>query len=208
MKKGSIYSLLWNIVRMWAKLYLNLEVIGAENIPEKGGVILAPNHPSDLDSFILGVSINRQLNTMGKAELFKKPIIGRFFRMLGAFPVNRGAIDSEAIKTAVERLRKGNVIDIYPEGTVSLDGSLQLPKYGIGLITLISHSPVVPVAIKGLCKVYPKGSRFPRAHKVKIIFGKPIYFEEYYANPLNKKNRILVTEEIMKEIKRLLETYN
>lgn len=208
MKKEPIYSLLWNIIRTASRLYLRLEVIGAENIPEKGGVILAPNHPSDLDSFILGASINRQLNTMGKAELFKKPIAGRFFRMLGAFPVNRGAIDSEAIKIAVDRLKKGNVIDIYPEGTVSRDGSLQSPKYGVGLIALMAQVPVVPVAIIGLCKVYPKGARFPRPHKVKISFGAPLIFPEYYSNPYNKKNRIFVTEKILEEVRRLLEIYS
>jgi len=205
MKKGFIYSMLWNIIKMVAQLYLRLEVVGVENIPKKGGVILAPNHPSDLDSFILGASINRQLNTMGKAELFKKPIVGKFFRMLGAFPIDRGAIDSEAIKIAVDRLKKGNVIDIYPEGTVSLDGSLQSPKYGVGLIALMAQVPVVPVAIIGLCKVYPKGSRFPRPHKVKIVFGPPLFFTKYYSNPFNKKNRILITERIMEEIKRLVE---
>jgi len=208
MKKGVIYSLLWNIIKMAARLYLRLEVIGVENIPEKGGVILAPNHPSDMDSFILGASISRPLNTMGKVELFSKPLIGRFFRMLGAFPVNRGAIDSEAIKIAVDRLKKGNVIDIYPEGTVSRDGSLQSPKYGVGLIALMSQVPVVPVAIIGLCKVYPKGSRFPKPHKVKIVFGSPLIFSEYYSNPYNKKNRILITEKILEEIKRLLEAHS
>jgi len=195
-------------MRMLARLYLRLEVIGAENIPEKGGVILAPNHPSDMDSFIIGASIDRQLNTMGKAELFKKPFAGRFFRMLGAFPITRGTIDSEAIKIAVDRLKKGNVIDIYPEGTVSRDGSLQPPKYGVGLIALISQVPVVPVDIIGLYNVYPKGARFPRPHKVKVIFGKPLFFPEYYSNPLNKKNRVLTTERIMKEIKRLWEVHS
>ncbi len=208
MKKGFMYSLLWNIIKIVARLYLGLEVIGVENIPKKGGVILAPNHPSDLDSFILGASINRQLNTMGKAELFRKPVIGKFFRMLGAFPVNRGAIDSEAIKVAVDRLKKGNVIDIYPEGTVSKDGALQLPKYGVGLIALMSQVPVIPVAIMGLCKVYPKGARFPKAHKVKIVFGKPLLFTEYYSSPFNKKNRVIITERIMQEIRRLLEVYS
>jgi len=209
-KKSLTYSLFRNIIKISARLYLGLEVIGDRNIPQKGGVILAPNHPSDMDSFILGVSIsmNRQLNTMGKIELFQKPLIGRFLRMLGAFPVARGAIDSEAIKIAVERLRMGNVVDIYPEGSVSLDGTLQPPKYGVGLVALMAKVPVVPVAIIGLHKVYPKGARFPKPHKVKVIFGKPLYFEEYYKNPLNKKNRMTVTEKIMREIRSLLTTYS
>ena len=198
------YSVLHIILKVFAAFYLRLQTVGIENIPERGGVILAPNHPSDLDSFILGTAIRRQLHTMGKEELFRRRFTGFIFRKLNAFPVKRGKFDRESIRTAVGPLKNGYVIDMYPEGTVSKDGSLQEPKLGTALIALLAKAPVVPVAIIGTFGVMSKGKRFPRPHKVTIKFGKPLYFNKYYDKPHNKKILETVTIEIMENIKRML----
>lgn len=198
------YSIAHSILRVIAVIYIRLQTIDVKNIPEEGGVILAPNHPSDLDSFILGVAINRQLHTMGKEELFRKRFVGFIFRKLNAFPVRREEFDREAVRTAINILKDGNVIDMYPEGTVSLDGSLQEPKSGTAFIALQAKSAVVPVAIIGSFNVMSKGQRFPRPHKVTLKFGKPLYFDEYYDMPYSKETLKVVTEKIMNEIKTLL----
>jgi len=187
------YSITHSILRVIAIIYIRLQAISVENIPEEGGVILAPNHPSDLDSFILGAAINRQLHTMGKEELFRKRFAGFVFRKLNAFPVRREEFDRVAVRTAINILKNGHVIDMYPEGTVSLDGSLQEPKSGTAFIALQSQAAVVS-----------KGQRFPRPHKVILKFGKPLYFDEYYGKPYNKETLKIVTEKIINEIKRLL----
>lgn len=201
-----LYSILHIILKVFTAGYLRLQTIDLENIPEKGGVILAPNHPSDLDSFILGTAIRRQLHTMGKEELFRRHFAGFIFRKLNAFPVKRGRFDRESIRTAVNVLKEGNVIDMYPEGTVSKDGSLQEPKLGTAFIALQAKVPVVPVAIIGSFGVMSKGKRFPRPHKVIIRFGKPLYFDEYYDKPYNKEILRIVTTRIMKEVKKLLDS--
>ncbi len=192
------------ILKIVAAVYIRLQTISIENIPKEGGVILAPNHPSDLDSFILGTAIRRQLHTMGKEELFKKRFTAFFFRKLNAFPVKRAQIDREAIRTAIDILKNSHVIDMYPEGTVSIDGSLQEPKLGTAFIALQSKVPVVPVAIIGSFNVMSKGQRFPRPHKVVIRFGKPLYFNEYYDKPYNKEILKIVTGKIMSDIEILL----
>jgi 1-acyl-sn-glycerol-3-phosphate acyltransferase len=199
-----LYSVIHSILRVISVAYLRLETIGIENLPKEGGVILAPNHPSDSDSFILGTAIRRQLHTMGKEELFRKRFVGYIFRKLNAFPVKRFEIDREAIKTAVDNLKDGHVIDMYPEGTVSLDGSLQEAKSGTAFIALRAKAAVVPVALIGTFNVLSKGQRFPRPHKVIIKFGRPLYFEEYYDKPYSKEILKIVTEKIMNEIKKLL----
>ena len=198
------YSIAHSILRVIAIIYIRLQAISVENIPEEGGVILAPNHPSDLDSFILGIAINRQLHTMGKEELFKKRFAGYIFRKLNAFPVKRGEVDREAVRTAIKILKEGNVIDMYPEGTVSLDGSLQEAKQGTAFIALQAEAAVVPVAIIGSFNVMSKGQRFPRPHKVILKFGKPLYFDEYYGKPYDKETLKIITDKIMNEIKALL----
>lgn len=199
-----LYSVMHSILRVVSVFYLRLETVGIENIPEEGGVILAPNHPSDSDSFILGTAIRRQLHTMGKEELFRKRFAGYIFRKLNAFPVKRFEFDREAIRIAVDILKDGHVIDMYPEGTVSLDGSLQEPKSGTAFIALRAKAAVVPVALIGTFNVLSKGQRVPRPHKVIIKFGKPLYFDEYYDKPYNKEILKIVTDKIMGEIKILL----
>ena len=198
------YSILHIILKILATVYIRLQPIGIENIPKQDGVILAPNHPSDLDSFILGAAITRQLHTMGKEELFRRSFAEFIFRKLNAFPVKRGEIDRTAIRVAVGVLKDGHVIDMYPEGTVSKDGSLQEPKLGTAFIALQAKVPVVPTAIIGSFNVMSKGQRFPRPHKVVIKFGRPLYFDEYYDKPYKKEILKIVTMKIMSQIKILL----
>lgn len=198
------YSILHIILKILATVYIRLHLIGIENIPKQDGVILAPNHPSDLDSFILGAAITRQLHTMGKEELFRRSFAEFIFRKLNAFPVKRGEIDRTAIRVAVGVLKDGHVIDMYPEGTVSKDGSLQEPKLGTAFIALQAKVPVVPTAIIGSFNVMSKGQRFPRPHKVVIKFGRPLYFDEYYDKPYKKEILKIVTMKIMSQIKILL----
>lgn len=198
------YSIVHIILKIVAAAYIRLQTIDIENIPKQGGVILAPNHPSDLDSFILGIAITRQLHTMGKEELFRRRFAGFIFRKLNAFPVKRGEIDRESIRIAIGVLKDGHVIDMYPEGTVSKDGFLQEPRLGTAFIALQAKVPVLPAAIIGTFNVMSKGQRFPRPHKVVIKFGRPLYFDEYYDKPYNKEILKFVTMQIMNEIKVLL----
>lgn len=198
------YSIVHIILKIVAAAYIRLQTIDIENIPKQGGVILAPNHPSDLDSFILGIAITRQLHTMGKEELFRRRFAGFIFRKLNAFPVKRGEIDRESIRIAIGVLKDGHVIDMYPEGTVSKEGFLQEPRLGTAFIALQAKVPVLPAAIIGTFNVMSKGRRFPRPHKVVIKFGRPLYFDEYYDKPYNKEILKFVTMQIMNEIKVLL----
>ncbi len=198
------YSIVHIILKIVAAVYIRLQTIDIENIPKQGGVILAPNHPSDLDSFILGIAITRQLHTMGKEELFRRRFAGFIFRKLNAFPVKRGEIDRESIRIAIGVLKDGHVIDMYPEGTVSKEGFLQEPRLGTAFIALQAKVPVLPAAIIGTFNVMSKGRRFPRPHKVVIKFGRPLYFDEYYDKPYNKEILKFVTMQIMNEIKVLL----
>lgn len=198
------YSIVHIILKIVAAVYIRLQTIDIENIPKQGGVILAPNHPSDLDSFILGIAITRQLHTMGKEELFRRRFAGFIFRKLNAFPVKRGEIDRESIRIAIGVLKDGHVIDMYPEGTVSKDGFLQEPRLGTAFIALQAKVPVLPAAIIGTFNVMSKGQRFPRPHNVVIKFGRPLYFDEYYDKPYNKEILKFVTMQIMNEIKVLL----
>ncbi len=197
-----LYSILHVLVSIFAKIIFRLEVIGAGNVPSRGGVIIAANHRSYLDIPLLGCSVKRHLDFVGKKELFHIPVLGYIFRILGGFPIDRDKVDRAALREAVKRLRQGRAIVIYPEGTRSRNGRLLPGRPGVGLIVKMSNMKVVPVAISGTEKAMPPGSWFIRPAKVRIKFGHPLSFEEIVKHDRDCVNKI--TEHIMSAIDKLL----
>ncbi|MDH7481381.1 MAG: lysophospholipid acyltransferase family protein [Armatimonadota bacterium] len=175
-----LYYLGRTLFRLAFWLLGGLTSVGAENIPPTGGVILAPNHRSFADPPVVGCGMNRKVHYMAKEELFKVPILGKLIRAVGSFPVRRGMADRAALKKAIKMLEEGRVVCIFPEGTRSVDGRLKDPELGIGLIALKSRAPVVPVAVLGTDKVLGPHSKLPRRHPIKVVYGKPITFDDLY----------------------------
>lgn len=124
-------------------------VRGAEKVPRCGGVIIACNHISEMDPPVLGFSIPRTFAIMAKVELFGHRFGDFFLRKLNAFPVNRVGIDTKALRTAIDFLKGGEAVVIFPEGTRSRDGRLLPAKSGISLIASASGAPVLPAFIWG-----------------------------------------------------------
>jgi len=197
-----LYSILHVLVSILARILFRLEVTGAENVPPEGGVIIAPNHRSYLDIPLVGCSVKRHLDFMGKKELFHIPLLGYIFRVLGGFPIDRDRMDRSALREAANRLKQGRAIVIYPEGTRSRDGRLLPGRPGIGLIVKMTGARVVPVAISGTEKAMPAGSWFIRPAKVRIKFGQPMNFEEIIKHDRDCVNRI--TDHVMSAIGKLL----
>jgi glycerol-3-phosphate dehydrogenase (NAD(P)+) len=129
-------------------IYFRVRRLGREHIPDRG-VILAANHRSFLDPFVIGCCVRRPVYFMAKQELFKNPLIGWFLNCMGAFPVRRGESDEESVATALALLERGEAVVIFPEGTRIRTGSLQRPKRGVGRLALESGKPVVPIAVTG-----------------------------------------------------------
>ena len=136
------------IVKTAVLLYFRVRRLGREHIPQ-GGVILASNHRSFLDPFVIGCCVRRPIFFVAKRELFKNPFLGWLLNCMGAFPVRRGQSDAESVKTALELLARGEAVVVFPEGTRIQSGSLGRPKRGVGRLTLQSGAPVVPVAVAG-----------------------------------------------------------
>lgn len=132
-----------------ARLLFGLNVRGADKVPRHGGVIIACNHISDMDPPVLGFSIPRPFAIMAKVELFRHRFGDFIFRKLNTFPVNRTGIDTKALRTAIDYLKGGEAVVIFPEGTRSHDGRLLPAKAGISLIASASGVPVLPAFIWG-----------------------------------------------------------
>lgn len=137
------------IIRFLARRFFGLRETGREYIPRTGAVILAANHISDWDPPVLGMASIRVPYYMAKSELFRKPLAAFLLRKLGAFPVNRTGVDTEAIRTSLQILSQGGILAMFPEGTRNRRGLLGKPKQGIALIARRSGAPIVPAYISG-----------------------------------------------------------
>jgi glycerol-3-phosphate dehydrogenase (NAD(P)+) len=155
-------------------LLFRLQRIGREHIPSEGGLILAPNHRSFLDPWVVGVCLRRPIYFVAKCELFEKRWMGWFLNALGAFPIRRGESDEEAMETARILVERGEAIMIFPEGTRIRRGSLGEPKRGVGRLALETGAPVVPIAVLGTERI--RRGLLIRPYKVRVRCGRPLTF--------------------------------
>lgn len=165
------YRFAWLVCRFVLLTVRRMEVRGVENIPLRGGLVLACNHKSYWDPVIVGCALpkTRRVYFMAKAELFRIPLLGLIIIKLGAFPVKRGGADRSAIRTALGHLSSGEVMGIFPEGTRNKSEGLLDPHLGAAMLATRANVPVVPVAITGSRGFFGK---------VKIIFGEPIHLDQ------------------------------
>src|SRR3989338_3835902 len=190
------------IIKLWIK-----NVSGLENIPREGAFILAPNHCSYMEHFmissILVPYLNKKLHFIAKKEHFESITQSTWHslwkRYITYIPIDREK-GERAIKAAVSYLKRGAIIVIYPEGTRSLTGKIQKGKTGVARLALWAGVPVVPVGIKGTFEILPKGKNIPRLKKAALNFGKPMYFDSYYNKPISKKILKEITTKIMEEM--------
>ena len=170
-----VYWIVRGLLQTFFHAYFRLSRIGRDHIPAEGPVILAANHRSFLDPFVIACMAKRPMYYVAKKEIFDfHPALAWILSALGAFPVDRGAGDQDMIETAKEILARGDIVLIFPEGTRTRPGSLGKPKRGVGRLALETGVPVVPVAVIGT-EAVRRGWRI-RPHKVRIRAGRPLSF--------------------------------
>ncbi len=183
---------------------------GSENVPLTGGVLLASNHLSFMDSVVIPVVAPRRVVFLAKSEYFSgQGFRGRlqkaWFEATGMVPVDRddtrAALNS--LDLALEVLRRGDAFGVYPEGTRSRDGRLYRGRTGVAQLALVSGAPIVPVGLVGTEKLQPVGARWPRPVKVTVRFGAPIHVAGKYDGVPPGRARREITDRVMTDIQRL-----
>jgi glycerol-3-phosphate dehydrogenase (NAD(P)+) len=169
-----IYWIVRAVLQPAMLIYFRVSRTGMDHVPRKGGVLLAPNHRSFLDPFVLAICVRRPIYFVAKQELFSKRFQAWLLNSLGAFPIKRGESDEESMETARILLARGEYVMIFPEGTRIRKGSLGKPKRGVGRLALQTGVPVVPVAVTG-SENARRGWKI-RPAKVKIRLGRPLTF--------------------------------
>ncbi|MGQ9629566.1 MAG: lysophospholipid acyltransferase family protein [bacterium] len=192
-------------VRLFFILAFRFKVKGAENIPRRGGFILACNHQSGLDPVIFGAAMPwRILHFVAKDSLFKIPVFKWLIKLLFAFPIRRGTLDYSAINNTLKFLRMGDGVLIFVEGTRSKDGSLQRGKPGAGLIVYRSDVPVIPALVIGSFEIMPTGAKMMRfGRRLEVRIGCPIDVSRYRRMKESKETYQAISDRIMEELARL-----
>jgi 1-acyl-sn-glycerol-3-phosphate acyltransferase len=194
-----VYELVRVLTSLYSYTFLRARAITVENVPGSGAVILAPNHFSFMDHFLMGAYIRRKVRFMAKSQLFKRPM-QFIYTHGGVFPVRRGARDDDTFITAKAILTRKGAITMYCEGGRSRTGKVsEQAKRGIGRLALESGVPVVPIAIHGSSRVRNwKRLQFP---KVTIQYGEPIRWEQV-SEPTREQQQA-VADQVLSEIRRL-----
>ncbi|HEY1597089.1 MAG TPA: 1-acyl-sn-glycerol-3-phosphate acyltransferase [Thermoleophilaceae bacterium] len=169
-----VYWLVRAVLQPLMLIYFRVSRVGREHVPRKGGLILAPNHRSFLDPFVIGICIRRPAYFMAKQELFNRRLQAWVLNSLGAYPVRRGEADEDAMETSRMLVERGEMVLVFPEGTRIRKGSLGKPKRGVGRLALETGAPVVPIAVTG-SENARRGWKV-RPAKVKIRLGRPLTF--------------------------------
>lgn len=197
------YALLGPLLR----LLFRPRIEGLEHIPQEGPAIVAGNHLSFSDHFLMPVMLKRRITFLAKQEYFTGPglkgrLTAAFFRAVGQIPVDRSGKEAgqAAIREGLGVLRKNELLGIYPEGTRSHDGKLYKGKVGVAVMALKAQVPVIPCAMVGTFEIQPPGQVMPKIKRVTIRFGEPLDFSRYTGMENEKAVLRAATDELMYKI--------
>jgi 1-acyl-sn-glycerol-3-phosphate acyltransferase len=194
----------WQVIHLFVTLvrplFCRLRIEGRDNIPRQGGYVLTCNHTMGPDFFVVGYASPRQVYFMAKQELFEvNPLLTWLFNQCGVFPIRRGETDWAAVNHAIELVKSGHVLGMFPEGTRSRSGKLQRGRSGAARIAIQAQAPVVPAYVSNAAPIFRRSnwlSLRPRA-AVTVRFGAPL---PPPADPDDSRGLRQYTRQIMQSI--------
>ena len=228
-KAGVVFRCVRWLFRRLVFGFLQLDVRGLAQIPREGGLIIAGNHPSVLDGILLFAVSPRPVRFLVAEDLYTHRYLHPFFTLFGCIPVYRtipppatgplGRVrrgrtlptahmagggtkthNGDALRAAVAALEAGEVIGIFPEGTIHDRGAMQQVKRGVALLALKTGCPVVPLAVRGSAEAFPDGARVPRPCAVSMRFETPIAYPKAALDPIPEEDVLRALEQIRRSI--------
>lgn len=162
------------IARLSGTVLFRMRWTGSENFPRAGGALICSNHQSFFDPVLVGLTCDRRMNYLARDTLFKNPILAPLIRYLDAIPIDREGGGLAGLKETLRRLKAGEQVLIFPEGTRSRDGEIASLKPGFCSVTRRSKVPLVPVGLDGAYQAWPRTAKLPRLGRIAVVVGKPI----------------------------------
>jgi 1-acyl-sn-glycerol-3-phosphate acyltransferase len=198
-----VYNIFYNLAKFLARLVFQMRVVHPERMVEEGPLILAVNHASFFDPPLAGICSHRGVYYLARKTLLKWPFFGPLFPAMNVIPVERDGNDMSALREVIKKVREGNGVILFPEGTRSRDGNLQPARAGIGLVIAKTGAPVLPMRIFGAYESFPKDAKRFRMSKVTVVIGHAIHFApEELANATREKYQEL-SDRVMDAISEL-----
>ena len=168
------YQFLRRMLQLAAVLVYRVRYSGLNNIPNEGGVLVVSNHQSHFDPPLVGVGCTRPMNYVARDTLFRFAPFGWLIRSVGSIPIDREGIGLSGIKESLKRLKRGEMVLIFPEGTRSPDGEIHPFRPGFTALAVRSKAAILPVAIDGAYQAWPRWKKFPGRGRIRVRFGVPI----------------------------------
>ena len=179
------YAFVRGVIVLIARVWFRIEVVGREHVPRHGPFVVSPNHRSNLDTPIIGVITTRVMRYMGKDTLWRSRPLAWFLTALGGFPVHRGTADREALKAGLACIERGEPLVMFPEGTRQSGPAMGEMFDGPAYVACRTGAPILPIGMAGTEAAMPRGARYLRPVKVRIVIGEPVV-----PPPLGERGRV------------------
>jgi 1-acyl-sn-glycerol-3-phosphate acyltransferase len=171
-----VYNIFYNLAKLLARVIFSMRVVNQERMIESGPLLIAVNHSSFFDPPLAGICSKRGVYYLARKTLLKWPFFGPLFPAMNVIPVERDGNDMSALREVIKKVKDGNAVLLFPEGTRSLDGHLQPARAGIGLVIAKTGAPVLPMRIFGAYEAFPKNARHLQLSQITVVIGEPIHF--------------------------------
>ena len=186
------YDFALSVLRLFCKVFFKYEVIGIENVPLEGNVIIAANHKSNLDPIFVASSMTtREVAAIAKKELFDHKVLGFILKKLNTIPIDRENTGISTVKQILRAIKDGYVLGLFPEGTRVKGKKFGQAKAGLSLFASKGKANVVPISVISTYKLFSR---------VKIYIGEPIDMSQYFKAKLTNEDHERISEEVMQVI--------
>lgn len=198
-----IYNIFYNLAKLLARGAFRMRVIHPERMIESGPLILAVNHASYMDPPLAGICSHRAVYYLARKSLMRWPFFGPLFPDMNVIPVDRDGSDISALREVVRKIKDGNGVVLFPEGTRSTDGSLGPARGGVGFVIAKTGAPVLPMRIFGSFEAFPRDAKLPRLRPITVVIGEPLRFSREELTSGGREAYQRLSDRVMRSISEL-----
>jgi len=194
------YNIFYNLAKLLARVFFRMRVVHPERMVESGPLILAVNHTSFFDPPLAGICSRRGVYYLARKTLLQWPFFGPLFPAMNVIPVERDGNDMSALREVIKKIKEGNGVVLFPEGTRSKDGNIQPARAGIGFIIAKTGAPVLPMRIFGAYDAFPKNSKRLHFTQITVVIGEPLVFDRNELASATRETYQALSDRVMEAI--------